>query len=104
MNPELASLSLTLINYRKALEEVKIVSSDDAEYYGWMSLVISSDQWPTGGDFVKARKDEKFRKFREVMKELSNMLDLFNFGFFPQYIRKSYVERFRKEYPDAIPF
>ena len=101
MNLQLKTLQLQLIKYEALLKKVTI---PNAEYIAWISIAIDSSEWPKEGVFIQARADGNFREFRQCMKELSLIIDDFSWGFFPYSTRKEYIERFKKENPEGVPF
>ena len=103
MNLQLKTLQLILIKYELLLKKVTI---PDAEYLAWVSIAIDSSEWPKEGDFISARADSDFRDFRQCMKELSLVMNDFNYGlgFFPYSTRKEYIERYKQENPEGVPF
>jgi len=100
MNPELDQLRQLLNNYKKTMADVTVV--DDPEYMAWISDNMSKEEWPTGGDFVIARGNVQFRKFRSVYVKCRAAMDNFKWDIMPRTKRNEYQDKWKEE--TGVPF
>ena len=110
---KIKQLAVLVNQYQQWYDKVKDKYTDP-EYLAWISISFDQSQWPTEGEFPKARADNDFREFRKVFKNINdavasihNLLDVLKpleWGIIPRETRDSYREQFLKEQPEEVPF
>lgn len=101
MNAELKQLLNCLVEYHKCIEPLEEIY-EDTEYLAWISM-LDSTQWPKRGVFAEARRNEDFRKFRQIYKRTSDALENHRWGIMPEGKRMGYQQKFVREYGE-VPF